>query len=751
MPLMALFCSIAAYAQGPKLPAILPAPQSVQAQAGTFTLSAKTTLSASVTSAPYNSLFNAFLEANYGFKLAVAKAGGATSILFIQDDKMPAESYTINVTKTKVIVKGNGAGLFYGLQTLQQLVPLKKSSNLAIPALAIKDAPRFAYRGLMLDVGRHFFPPSYIKEYLDVMAMYKFNRFHWHLTEDQGWRIEIKKYPRLQEVASRRDETVVGHAGNSKTYDGKPYGGYYTQEEVKDIVKYAEERFITIIPEIEMPGHAQAALAAYPYLGCTGGPYKVSTTFGVMNEVFCAGNDSTFAFLEGVLDEVLPLFPSKYVHIGGDECPKVRWKTCPKCQARMKALGLKDEHELQSYFIGRMEKYLNSKGRNIIGWDEILEGGLAPNATVMSWRGEEGGIAAAKQKHDVIMTPNTYLYFDYYQAAPASEPFAIGGYLPLKTVYSYEPLPESLTADEQQYIKGVQGNIWTEYIPSPQQADYMTYPRALALSEITWSPASKKNYEAFLAEMPDALARIDRRGVNFRIPEPQGLESGVTSTASATATLKPLVTGAKIYYTLDGSEPTTGSTLYNGPVTISLPANKDTKTLKCIVVTPSGRKSAVYSASYLRREYVAAQNITPGKKGVTFELTNSRVRRATALNNAQADSAGNLASFDARPFAGKTIYGVTYTGLFNAEADGLYEFKTNSDDGSVLYIDDELVVDNDGEHAPQEKAGLIPLRKGYHRIRVQYYNVGGGQQLIVQASIKGKQSINLRNVLFTAQ
>lgn len=351
------------------------------------------------------------------------------------------------------------------------------------------------------------------------MAMYKLNTFHWHLTEDQGWRLEINQYPKLAEISSWRDETVVGHASRSKVYDGIGYGGFYTQKQVKEIVQYATDRFITVVPEIEMPGHSTAVLAAYPELGCTGGPYNVVTTWGVHKDVFCAGKEETFKFLQNVLDEVCELFPSKYIHIGGDECPKDRWKECPDCQKRIKDNGLKDEHELQSYFIKRIEKYLNSKGRQIIGWDEILEGGLAPGASVMSWRGIKGGIEAAKQKHNVVMTPGSHMYFDHYQSKITDkEPLAIGGYLPLDVVYSYEPIPEELSADEQKYIMGAQANVWTEYIATTKYAEYMLFPRVCALAEVVWTPKEKKDFTDFSKRMDTEYLRLYRYGINYRKP-----------------------------------------------------------------------------------------------------------------------------------------------------------------------------------------------------------------------------------------
>ena len=420
--------------------------------------------------------------------------------------------YHLIVTDNRIKIKGNAEGIFNGVQTLIQLIPINQK-ELRIQALEINDAPRFSYRGMHLDVGRHFFSVDFVKKYIDFLALHKFNTLHWHLTEDQGWRIEIKKYPLLTQTGSCRNQTLIGPYGTGQ-YDGKKYCGYYTQEQIKDIVKYAEARYINIIPEIEMPGHSMAALTSYPFLGCTKGPYKVMETWGVSDDVLCAGNDSSFNFLENVLDEVMQLFPSKLIHIGGDECPKERWRDCALCQKRMKENNLKNEHELQSYFISRIEKYLNSKGRNIIGWDEILEGGLAPNATVMSWRGEEGGIAAAKSKHNAIMTPGTPVYFDHAQSKN-EDSLTNGGYNSLKMVYDFEPIPKELNNEEAKYILGAQANMWTEYMDNERKVEYMLFPRMTALSEVLWSQKSNKNWQHFETKIPGIFERYDFWKVNF--------------------------------------------------------------------------------------------------------------------------------------------------------------------------------------------------------------------------------------------
>lgn len=467
---------------------------------------------------------NAHISKFYGMEpLAIAAAPKMSSnSIFISLNKksgIKPEGYLMDVSGSGVSIEASTpAGLFYAVQSLIQLMPAEemRMDKIKVPYVSVEDYPRFEWRGLHLDVCRHFMPKEFVLKYIDYMAMHKLNTFHFHLTEDQGWRIEIKRYPRLTEIGSKRKETIMGRGNEAvKLYDGKPHGGFYTQEDIKEIVAYAENRYVTVVPEIEMPGHALAALAAYPELGCTGGPYEVATKWGVFKEVMCAGKEGTFEFLQNVMDEVLALFPSKFIHIGGDECPKDSWKECPDCQQRIKELGLKDEHELQSWFITRMEKYLNAKGRDIIGWDEILEGGLAPNAAVMSWRGETGGIAAAKERHKVVMSPGTHCYLDHFQGPKETQPLAIGGFTPLEKIYSYEPVPAELSAEEAKYIMGAQGNVWTEFMPNPAHVEYMVYPRAAALAEVVWSPKESRDYKNFKERMEKMVLRYYSYGINF--------------------------------------------------------------------------------------------------------------------------------------------------------------------------------------------------------------------------------------------
>lgn len=494
-------------------------------------------------------------------------------------------------------------GAFYAAQTLRQLMPEYLEGKplgvfdgpgwgnapqaFYLPTGLIKDHPKFAYRGMHLDVGRHFFGPEQIKQYIDYLALLKMNYFHWHLTEDQGWRIEIKSFPKLTQHGGTRPETLVGHYSDQPhVFDGKPYGGYYTQEEVKEIVAYAAQRHITVIPEIEMPGHAQAAISAYPELGCTGAAVEVATKWGIFEDIYCA-KDQTFAFLEAVLEEVIDLFPGPYLHIGGDEAPKAHWESCENCQKVIQTHGLADEHELQSYFITRIEAFINSKGKQIIGWDEILEGGLAPNATVMSWRGTQGGIEAAKQNHHVIMTPTSHCYFDYYQSDLPEEPLAIGGYLPLKKVYSYNPIPHELSPEQARYILGAQGNVWTEYMPTFEQVQYMVFPRILALSEVVWHGPAKsldRAYAGFTRRVASFFKRLDVMGVNYanHLYDIASVHRVETTTEQATvhtkinyALINPLP-DLTMEYRLDQGQ----WTLYDGPITLEKTSSIEARLLR---------------------------------------------------------------------------------------------------------------------------------------------------------------------------
>ena len=608
---------------------IIPRPQQVNvSNDAPFTLSAKTVISLGTNNQDMKrnaNMLASYIEQATGIRPAVGKSKNGTAIVLTIDKTIAnAEGYKLDADAKQIRIAGaSAAGVFYGIQTLRKSLPLVngKASKVSIPAVHIADAPRFAYRGTHLDVSRHFVTADSVRQFIDMLALHNINRFHWHLTDDQGWRIEIKKYPLLTQIGSKRAQTVIGH--NSGKYDGKPYSGFYTQKQIRDIVKYAADRYITIVPEIDLPGHMQAALAAYPDMGCTGGPYEVWQKWGVSDNVLCAGNDKTLTFIDNVLKEITKLFPSKYIHVGGDECPKTQWQKCPKCQARIKALNLeaKDGHSaeerLQSYIITHASNYLKSLGRNTIGWDEILEGGLAEGATVMSWRGESGGIAAAKQHHDVVMTPNSYLYFDYYQSLDkANEPLAIGGYLPLETVYSYEPMPKELTADEARHIIGVQANIWTEYMPTFKQMQYMALPRLAALSEVQWSQPALKDYTSFTNRLTEFTHLYDRLGYNYA-KHLYNVAIHVDSDNKWREILIHMTTAGKaeIRYTLDGTEPTVNSTLYTGAIVLQKSAKIRAAAFR------DGKRSSVTSQdiSFNKATACPVELLQPTHKNYTYK------------------------------------------------------------------------------------------------------------------------------------
>lgn len=571
--------------------------------------------------------------------VTVADEVPASGIRFVTDESLPAEGYELNVDGEGIELRASQfPGFLYALQSLEQLLPAAvygtepaPDAAWEVPCVKIADAPRFAYRGMHLDVARHFFSVDEVKRYIDVMAIHKLNTLHWHLTDDQGWRIEIKRYPELTAVGSIRKATVVRKEWG--TYDGTPYGGFYTQDEIRDVVKYAADRGVTVIPEIDLPGHMLAALTAYPELGCTGGPYEVWGRWGVADDVLCPGREKTFEFLEGVLTEVMELFPSEYIHIGGDECPKVRWEKCPRCQAKIRQLGLKDdgehtaEHYLQSYVTDRIGKFLAQHGRRIIGWDEILEGRAPSDAVVMSWRGSEGGIAAAKLGHDVIMTPNSHFYFDYYQSLDTdAEPFGIGGYIPMEQVYSYDPAFPELTPEQQRHILGVQANLWTEYVLSDEHLEYMLLPRLAALSEVQWCLPETKDWNRFIGSF-----RMDKiysqLGYEFA-KHIFGVTASYAVDPEKGGVVMTLTTqgGAPIRYTLDGSDPSASSPLYKAPVTIGESCTFKAAALREGMQTPvytrkfdfnkaTGRRIALNAAPTLKYTYGGASLLVDGYRG----------------------------------------------------------------------------------------------------------------------------------------
>lgn len=575
---------------------VVPLPKSIEMKEGkAFKLDYSTLISVPDNNAAL--LRNAELLQEYiakatGLKLRIVKKNAKSNAIVLTDN-MEAdnkEAYTLTVKPNLVTIAGaSAAGNFYGIQTLRKSIPADAGAAVELPCVVVTDQPRFGYRGASFDVSRHFFPADSVKKFIDMLALHNANRLHWHLTDDQGWRIESKKYPLLSEISANRKGTCIGH--NFNTSDSVPYGGYYTQDEIRDIVKYAADRHINVIPEVDLPGHMVAVLAAYPQLGCTGGPYDVWQRWGVSEDLLCAGNDSTLVFIDDILNEVMDLFPYEYFHVGGDECPKVRWEECPKCQARIEALGLvSDEHstkeqKLQTYIMKHASETLAKRGRKMIGWDEIMEGGLPEGAIVMSWRGEEGGLKAAELGHDAIMTPTTYCYFDYYQSLDRkNEPDAIGGYLPVQKVYSYNPVPAHFTPEQASHILGAQANMWTEYIPYYHQVEYMEMPRYAAISEVQWVEPDQKDYTDFTHRLPALIKHYEKEGFNYakHVFNISGKLKNDDAKGVVVVTLET-VDNAPIYYTTDGTTPTAASTRYTAPVELN-----GTSTIKAIAIRPEG-------------------------------------------------------------------------------------------------------------------------------------------------------------------
>ena len=710
---------------GPAGPSIVPKPVKLEAGSGSLQIGPKTSIvldSRAAETAQVGEFLAAKLGRPTGYSLDIRPAAGqvpADVILLRTGDRLSRlgnEGYQLSVSRSGVKIEAAApAGLFYGVQTLLQLLPAEvegrgKADGITwkIPFIKIEDRPRFVWRGVHLDVGRHFFPKEFIKKYIDLLAMYKMNTFHWHLTEDQGWRVEIPKYPRLTEVGGWRRETMD---------DGVPHGGFYTREDIREVVAYAKKRFITIVPEIEMPGHSQAALAAYPELSCSGGPFNVGTEWGVIHDVYCAGNEKTFEFLQDVLTEVIDLFPGDFVHIGGDEVPKLRWQNCVKCQERMKAEGLQNEDELQSYFIKRIETFLSGKGKRLVGWDEILEGGLAPNATVMSWRGTAGGIEAARSGHDVVMSPTSHCYFDYYQGL-YDEPRGIGGFLPIDKVYAYEPMPAELPAEQAQHILGAQANVWTEYLPESQQVEYMLLPRLLALSEVVWSEKSLRSFSDFSRRIVPHYDRLAAADVNFRLPPPDGLGGKKLISGPTQVPIYPPFPGAEVHFTTDGTDPTLDSPLLPGaPLEV-----KDSTVVKARTVLRGGRMSRVISTSFSR--------IDPEKNGLDYAYFEGSWLRLPNLEGLTPVKTGRVFDLSFEPAGQRQDnFALLFKGVLDIERPGDYTFSMVADDGALLIIDGKEIVRHDGLFWMLELSGRVRLDAGRHPVQIAYFQKSGDRRL----------------------
>ncbi len=575
--LISILFSVTATAQSTITP-VIPIPVKMESKQGKFVIRDNTLVIYSDVSLKSDvEYFTSYVNGKYGPILKPMNSSARKKMCITvnrsSDPLLPADGYRLTVDSSAIVIEGgSGAGVFYAFQTLRQLLPPGKTDFLTIPAISIDDHPRFNWRGMHLDVSRHFFTVEEVKKYLDNLAMYKMNTFHWHLTDDQGWRIEIKKYPKLTAIGAWRKGTLIGHYSTEPAkYDTLRYGGFYTQEQIKDVIAYASARHITIVPEIEMPGHASAALAAYPMLGCTNGPFEVGRTWGVFKDVFCP-SEVTFNFLEDVLSEVSDLFPGQYIHIGGDECPKDRWKESAFCRELIQKENLKDENGLQSYFVNRIGRFLQTKNKKLIGWDEILEGGIPGDATIMSWRGYTGGIEAAHQKHDVVMTPTAYCYFDYYQSSNPGEPLAIGGYLPVQSVYHFEPVADALLPEEAKYILGSQGNLWTEYVTNWKKVEFMTMPRMAAIAEVTWSPKEKRDYISFVRRLNVHFKMLRFLGVNFSNAVFDVSDQVTPAQGRALAVkLSTILPEVVVHYTFDGTKPTANSPICTGDIIVDQP------------------------------------------------------------------------------------------------------------------------------------------------------------------------------------
>ena len=674
-------------------------------------------------------------------------ANGNIKLALKKDDKFGTEGYSLTAKDGQVVVEAATAkGVFYGIQSLLQIIPIDASNGFVIPNMQIEDNPRFTWRASHLDVCRHFFPVSFVKRYIDFLAMHKFNKLHWHLTEDQGWRVEIDQYPKLTEVGAwRKINDIMDYSsrvnqetaeeikarliaqGSYKEINGEPYyGGFYTKEQLKEVVEYAKSRHVEIIPEIEMPGHTQAVMAAYPHMACEGAPesFEVWTRFGVSRNVFCAGKEETFTFLENVLNEVFEIFPSKMVHIGGDECPKANWKECSDCQKRIKDNNLHNEHELQSYFIKRMQKYINGKGRRIVGWSEILEGGLAEGATVMAWLGTGAGIQAAKQGNDAIMTPFWDTYYNMKEDPTGQGPGHSSSYLPIKQVYGFDPSPAKTEPAIAKHIIGYQPCIWTEYIPTTIDVEYLTFPRLLASSEVAWTERENMDFDHFIKRVNAYYPKMDKLNIRYFVNPPTLPGKRVVLTNEKPVEITTEFPNGKIYYTTDGSEPTQNSTLYTKPLVIT-----EKTTLKAKTFAPNGLFSSTNQTIF---ELTGLNQVDKAGINNGLAYTLYKINKAEpSLKDAKEVRKGNCGGFVIPTGVKGDLFAVKYDGILEIKEAGNYTFNVRADDYIRLFIGGALVADNVG--------GTIDLDKGFYTVSAEFYEYWGAEKFSITMSKNGER------------
>ena len=738
---------------------IIPKPVEMEVRNGTFTIKPNTKLFVQTDNKESQEIAEYLIDkikTTAGYKLTIENSGAKSKVdgailitTNLADEKLGDEGYTLEVGDKYVVIKApKKAGLFYGVQSLLQLLPPEifsseksnKNVEWLIPAVSIKDQPRYVWRGMLLDPARHFHSVEYLKKYINLMAVYKLNRLHLHLVDDQGWRVEIKKYPKLVNVGSKRYDLPWNGWQEMSTKGVPLIGGYYAQEDIKELVAYAKSRNITIVPEIEMPGHTLAALAAYPEYSCTGGPFPVASG-GIdiwTNHTYCIGNEKTYEFLQGVLTEVMDMFPSKYIHIGGDETTRMRWEKCPKCQVRIQNEGLDGLDGLYGYFLGRMGKFIESKGRKIIGWDEILEGGENVNGTIMAWRGMDRSIKAIRRGFDVIQTNSSHLYFDNQEINEEGEPR-----LPLEVTYSFEPVPEGVSEVDAKHVLGVQACLWE--IPSPELLDSATLPRMAALAEIAWTKKENKDLESFIKRLAHHYPRYEAMGVIYRQPDLLGGFNGVHVFTDKinVKILKPKINSV-VRYTLDGSEPTYESTIYTGPFYL-----KNSAVLKACEFYSDGSKGRTRSGTYNKQELLAPVEVDNLQLGLNYQYVEGKYDHTDQVPREQYQKKGVLKSFVFPPDNIKHYFGVIYSGYINILDEGIYTFYTETNDGSQLYVGDRVVVDHGGLHPADEKSGGIALKTGHHPIKVIYFqNAGASSVKISYESTKLEKQEIPESVLF---